>query len=68
MHLNLKTGSSPSVVVMLVKALCVSVSLRPYLCAFQGKPGGPGSTGEKGPPGEPVSMMSSEAVKPKLCL
>lgn len=59
---------------MLLKAkgvlviLCVSVSLRSHLCVFQGKPGGLGSTGEKGPPGEPVSMMSSDAFKPKLCL
>lgn len=37
------------------------------MCVFQGKPGGVGSTGEKGPPGEPVSMRSSDVVKPKLC-
>lgn len=62
----LKSGSSPSVVMML-KRMKEALSLRSYLCIFQGKPGGLGSIGEKGPPGEPVSMMSPDVVTSKLC-
>lgn len=50
-----------------INARCGLFSLRSHLCVFQGKPGGLGSTGEKGPPGQPVSMMSSDVVKLKLC-